>query len=97
LFVVTHVYRVPQERVDKFLSIEQKAMGIYLKHGCLGFEIFRSGDEWCMEINRFESKEDYESVMKSLNLEPEIEALWNEFCSLIGNQDILTKEYERIL
>jgi len=50
-----------------------------------------------MEINRFESKEDYESVMKSLNLEPEIEALWNEFCSLIGNQDILTKEYERIL
>jgi hypothetical protein len=70
-------------------------MGIYLKYGCLGFEIFRSVDEWCIEINRFESKEHYESVMKSLDLDPEIEALWNEFCSLIGTQDVLTKEYER--
>lgn len=72
MFVVTYVYKVPQERIEKFLSIEKRAMSIYLRHGCLGFEILRSADDSCMEINRFKSKEHYESVSKSLDLEPEI-------------------------
>jgi len=97
LFVMTYVYKVSQEQIDKFLIMEKKATNTYLKHGCLGLEILRSADGLCMEINRFESRGHYQSVSKSLDSDPEMQALWKEFRSIIGNQDIVTVEYEQIL
>ncbi len=50
-----------------------------------------------LEINKFEDREHYENVKKSVDLDPEIEILWKEFCSIVEKEKIVTVKYEKIL
>jgi len=97
MFIVTYSYRVPKNKINKFLDIERRARKVYFRHGCVEYEIFKSDNDWCFEINRFKSREQYESVKKSVDADPEIEILWKEFCTIIDKEKIITQKYERIL
>jgi len=88
---------VPENRVDRYLNIQRRTKKIYLRHGCKGYEVFKSDDDLWLEINKFKDREHYENVKKSVDLDPEIEILWKEFCSIIEKEKIVTRKYEQIL
>ncbi len=97
LFIVTYAYKVPENRIDQYLDIERRAKKVYFRHGCIGYEVFKSDDGWLLEINKFKDRQHYENVKKSVDLDPEIENLWKEFCSIVEKEKIVTRKYERIL
>ncbi|MDH5495708.1 MAG: hypothetical protein OEY24_08435 [Candidatus Bathyarchaeota archaeon] len=97
MFIVTYTYKVSKNKVDQYLDIERRAKKVYLKHGCIGYEVFKSDNGWFLEINRFINAEHYENVEKSVGSDPEIEILWKEFCFIVEKEKIATKKYEQVL
>jgi len=59
--------------------------------------VFKSDDGYWLEINKFDDKEHYEKVEKSVDSDPEIEILWKKFCSIVEKEKIATMKYEKIL
>jgi len=45
LFVVTYVYKVPQNKVDQYLDIQRRVKKVYSRHGCTGYEVFKGEDD----------------------------------------------------
>ena len=97
LFIVTYAYEVPENRIDRCLDIQNRTKKVYLKHGCTAYEVFKSDDDWWLEIDKFRDKKHYEKVKESVDKDPEIEILWKKFCSLVEKEKIVTRKYEKIL
>ena len=97
MYIETYTYKVPKDKIDQYLDIQRRTKEVYLRYGCIAYEIFRSDDGWCLEISRFKDREHYENVTKSVDLEPEIEILWKEFCSIVKKEKVVTEKYEKIL
>ena len=88
---------MPENRIDRYLDIQRRVREIYLRRGCLGYEVFKGDDERWLEINKFEDREHYENVKNSVDVDPEIEILWKEFCSIVDKEKIVTRKYEKML
>ena len=97
MFVVIYVYKVRQNKVDRYLDIQRRVKKVYSRHGCTGYEVFKGDDDLWLEINRFKDREYYENVEKSVDLDPEIQILWKEFCSIVEKEQIITRKYEKML
>jgi len=97
LFIETHTYEVPENKIARYLDIQRRVRKIYFRYGCLGYEVFKGDNEHWLEINKFKGKEHYETVKNSVDVDPEIEILWNEFCSIIEKEKIVTRKYEKRL
>lgn len=97
LFIETYAYKVPKNRVDQYLDIQRRTKEVYLRYGCIAYEVFRSDDDWCLEITTFKDREHYENVTKSVDMDPKIEVLWKEFCAIVEKEKIAAKKYEKIL
>ena len=97
LFIETYTYEVPEDRVGEYLDIQRRVRKIYLRYGCFGYEVFKGDNDHWLEINKFKDREHYENVKKSVDLDPEIEMLWNEFCSIVEKEKIVTRKYEKRL
>jgi len=95
LLIETYTYKVPKNKIDRYLDIQRRVRRIYLRHGCLGYEVFKGDDEYWLEINKFKSKEHYENVKNYVDVDPEIEILWNEFCSIVEKEKSVTRKYEK--
>ena len=90
LFVVTYQYMMPTEKTKQYIMLEMKAIEIYLEHGCLGVEIYRDAKDprkW-MELNRYKDREHYNEVTASVDADPRLKHLFDEFITLFeeGNQ-----------
>lgn len=98
MFIVTYAYEMSDNNVDRYLDVQKRTKNLYLKHGCLGYEIFKEADSdsW-LEINRFRDSMHYESVEKSVEKDPEIETLWKQFCSIVEKEKIVIRKFERML
>ena len=59
--------------------------------------MFKSDDDYWLEINKFKDREHYEKVEKSVGSDPKIALLWKEFCSIVEKEKIATVKYEKIL
>jgi quinol monooxygenase YgiN len=84
LFIVTYRYNLAPEKSRDYITLEQKAIQIYLEHGCLGVEIFRDPHnprKW-MEINMYHDEKHFEDVTAAVEGDPRIEALFEEFLGL---------------
>ncbi len=97
MFIETYAYKVAKSRIDQYLDIQRRTKEVYLRYGCLSYEVFRSDDDLCLEINRFEGRKHYENVTKSVDLDPRIKALWKELCSIVEKEKVATKRYEKML
>jgi len=97
LFIETYTYEVPKNKVNRYLDIQKRTKKVYLRHGTLAYEVFKSDDDWFLEISRFEDRDHYENVERSVDSDPEIEILWKEFCSIVEKEKIATKKYEKVL
>lgn len=93
LFIETHTYNVVENRIDRYLDIQRRVRKIYFRYGCLGYEVFKGADDNWLEINKYKDREHYENVKNSVDLDPEIEVLWNEFCSIVEKEKIITRNY----
>jgi len=94
---VTYSYKVPKNEENQCLDIQKRVKEVYCQHGCIGYEVFKSDNEYWLEINKFKNREHYEKVEKSVGSDPEIEILWEEFCRIIEKDKIVTVKYEKIL
>jgi hypothetical protein len=97
LFIVTYAYKVPKNRVDRYLDIQRRTRKVYFRYGCTGYEVFKGDNNCWLEINKFKDREHYENIKKSVDVDPEIEILWKEFCSIVEKEKVVTKKYEQIL
>ena len=88
------------EKTKQYIMLEKKAIEIYLEHGCLAVEIYRDAKDprrW-MEINRFRDRTHYTEVIASVDEDPRIKPLFEEFIGLFeeGNQPEKTTYYRMI-
>ena len=84
MFVAIYKYSMPADRTKKYVEIEKQAIQIYLRHGCLGVEIYRDAEDprrW-MEINRYKDRAHYNEVVAAVEGDPNIRPLLQEFINL---------------
>ncbi len=98
MYIVTYRYKVPSNMRKRYLELMRKTAELYAKYGCLGCEVLEDAQhrgDW-LEINRFRNKEHYQKVDAAVDEDPEIEALWQEFCSITGarKNPPIKSEYE---
>jgi hypothetical protein len=84
LFIVTYRFMLSPDRTREYVAIEQKAIKIYLEHGCLGVEIYRDSKDprYWLEINKYTDQEHYDGVIAKVDEDPRIAPLFEEFKSL---------------
>jgi hypothetical protein len=69
--------------------LENKAIKIYLEHGCLGVELYRDAKDprrW-MEIDRYRDREHYNDVTILVDEDPRMSPLLEDFKSLFSGDD----------
>ncbi len=97
MFIVTYSYKVPKAKVREYLNLQRKVKAIYLKHGCLSYEIFEKAEKdgkW-MEIERFRSKSLFKKTLARVDKDPEIRESLSQFCSIINieKNPVVTKQF----
>ncbi len=100
MFVVTYQYMMQPEKTKQYITLEKQAIEIYLEHGCLGVEIYRDAKDprkW-MELNRYRDRQHYNEVIASVDEDPRIKPLFEEFIGLFeeGNQPDKSTYYRMI-
>jgi quinol monooxygenase YgiN len=80
--------------------LEQKAIQVYLEHGCLGVEIYRDSEDprrW-LEVNKFHDQDHYQEVISAVDKDPRISDLFEEFLTLFETGEAPEKNtYLRML
>ncbi len=97
MFIVTYSCKVPKSKTRPYLDLQKEVKKIYIKHGCLSYEVFeksQESEEW-LEIGRFESKSHFKKVVARVDRDPKIPELYERFCSIIEikKNPVLTKDY----
>ena len=100
MFIITYRYSLPPEKSRDYITLGQKAIQIYLEHGCLGVEIYRDPQnprKW-MEINKYHDEKHHEEVTAAVEKDPRIETLLKEFLGLFEQGSTPEKDtYLRML
>ena len=89
MFVAIYHYKMSPEKTKQYIMLEKEAIQIYLEHGCLEVEIYRNAKDpqrW-MEINRFRDWEHYNEVIASVDKDPRIAPLFEQFIKLFNGDD----------
>ena len=97
MFIVTYSYKVPKSKIRSYLNLQKKVKAIYLKQGCLSYEVFekvQKDGEW-MEIEKFENKGHFKKVIARVDKDPRIPKLFQRFCSIVNvkKNPVVTKEF----
>jgi len=97
MFIVTYSYTVPKSKLRQYLNLQKEVKAIYLKRGCLSYEIFEKAQkdgEW-MEIEKFENKDHFKKVITRVDKDPRISELFQRFCSIVNvkKNPVVTKEF----
>ncbi|UCH58059.1 MAG: antibiotic biosynthesis monooxygenase [Candidatus Bathyarchaeota archaeon] len=100
MYIVTYRFTLPPDNTKEYIMIEQKAIQIYLEHGCLGVEIYRDSEnprKW-LEVNRFLDQKHLDDVVAAVEEDTRIASLFDEFLSLFDNNRAPEKDtYIRML
>ena len=99
MLIVTYSYKVPKSKIRAYLNLQKKVKAIYLKHGCLSYEVFEKAEkdgEW-MEIERFKNKSHFKMVVARVDKDPQILELFSKFCSIVNvkQNPVVTKEFAK--
>jgi hypothetical protein len=100
MFVKIYHYHIRPDKTEEFLRIQERASKIYRKYISYRCVYLRDRDnpglwleiQWCCD------EDTYRSAMDSINAEPEIERLWQEFQALLDPSDRTIREeyYEQV-
>lgn len=89
VYIVVYQYKIPIDKTIEYFKLEKKAIEAYLENGCVKVEIYRDAEDpqrW-MEINRFRDREHYQRVASTLDEDPRISQLFEEFQELLGDAE----------
>lgn len=89
MFIATYHYTMPTEKTKQYIMLEKQAIKIYMEHGCLGVEIYRDAKDprrW-MEINRYKDRQHYNEVIATVDEDPRIAPLFEEFIGLFDESN----------
>lgn len=97
MYIVTYSYKVPKDEIKSYLDLHKKVKSIYLKHGCLSYEIFENSQkdgEW-LEMGKFENRSHFKKVVTRVDKDPKIPELFKRFCSLVDvkKNPVISKEF----
>jgi quinol monooxygenase YgiN len=85
LFIVVYHYRIPTDKAIDYIRLEKKAIDFYIENGGVRVELYRDSQDpqkW-IEINRFEDEDHYKIVSSTMNEDPRISQLFEEFKVLL--------------
>ena len=89
LYIVVYHYKIPIDKTIDYFRLEKRAIEAYMENGCVKVEIYRDAENpqrW-MEINRFHDREHYLRVASTLDDDPRISQLFEEFQELLGGAE----------
>ena len=89
LYIVVYHYKIPLDKTIEYFKLEKKAIEAYLENGCVNVEIYRDAEDprrW-MEINRFRDRDHCQRVASTLDDDPRISQLFEEFQELLGDAE----------
>ena len=97
MFIITYSCKVPKSMSKAYLDLQREVKTIYMKEGCLSYEVFEKSDEdeeW-LEIGKFESKTHFKKVIARVDKDPRIPELYREFCSIVDikKNPVVTREF----
>ncbi|KPL01000.1 MAG: hypothetical protein AMJ91_02060 [candidate division Zixibacteria bacterium SM23_73_3] len=97
MFIVIYSYKVPKNKIKEYLDLQKEVRAIYLKHGCLSYEVFekfQKDEEW-LEIGKFENKSHFKKVGARVDKDPKIDELFQRFCSIVDvkKNPVVTKKF----
>jgi hypothetical protein len=100
-FVVVYNYKIPVDKTKEYITLEKKAIKIYLECGCEEVQIFRDAkkpNKW-MEINKFQDVTKYQEVISKINKDPRMDELFQKFREILyqGETEPEKKMYYRII
>lgn len=97
MFIVIYSCKVPKSKIKEYLDLQKEVRAIYLKHGCLSYEVFEKSqkDEEWLEIGKFENKSHFKKVVARVDKETKIGELFQRFCSIVDvkKNPVVTKEF----
>ena len=85
MFVKVYRYHIRPDKTEEFLNIQQRAGEIYRKHVSYRAVYLKNQDDpglW-LEIQWCSDEDVYRRAMESINAEPAIKELWQEFQLLL--------------
>ncbi|MEC5425281.1 hypothetical protein QGM71_17495 [Virgibacillus sp. C22-A2] len=104
MFVKIYQYHIKENKVDEYLSIQDKVSKIYCKYIDFHTMYFNSKNDdtkW-LEITRYKDEEEYNKSIKIINEQEEIQDLFKGFQSLlltdkseISEEDFIERQEKR--
>jgi hypothetical protein len=94
MFVKVYQYHIQNDKVDEYLSIQEKASEIYGKYIDLQTTYLQSKDDstkW-MEISKYKDEDEYRKSIDLINKEFEIQELFNAFQGLLVSDSEISEE-----
>ncbi|TFB13461.1 hypothetical protein E3U55_15925 [Filobacillus milosensis] len=94
MYVKVYIYHIQNDKVDEFMSIQEKASEIYGKYLNFNTTYLQSQEDitkW-MEITNYKDEEEYQKSIKLINQEDEIQELFEAFQSLLISEHEVTEE-----
>lgn len=100
MFVKIYRYHIQPDKTDEFIKVQERASKIYGKYMSYRSVYLRDREKpglW-LEIQWCRDEDTYRRAMDSINAEPEIERLWQEFQALLDPNDRAIQEeyYEQV-
>ncbi|WP_456278930.1 hypothetical protein [Bacillus sp. AK128] len=96
MFVKVYKYHIQNDKVDEYLSIQEKASKIYGKYIDLQTTYLQSIDDhtkW-LEISKYKDENEYQKSMDLINKEFEIKELFKAFqCLLVSDSEISEEDF----
>ncbi len=94
MFVKVYTYHIQHDKVGEFLNIQEKTAKIYNRY--LDFQTIylqskEDNTKW-MEITKYKDEEEYQKYIDLINLDEEIQELFNAFQSILINQKKIDEE-----
>lgn len=86
MFVKIYKYKINQSDFQKWNEVTDLANTIYKKYGGLRFERLAkdiSGGLEIMELGYYESKEEFDKIIRKVDIDPNINKLFTEFKKLV--------------
>jgi hydroxymethylpyrimidine pyrophosphatase-like HAD family hydrolase len=101
MFVKVYVYHIKKDKVEEYLKIQEKAGDIYGKYINSKTIYLQSNEDetkW-MEITKYESAEEYNKSIESINQQKEIQELFKSFQAVLleGKSEIDEENFTEIM
>ncbi|MBU9723040.1 MULTISPECIES: hypothetical protein [Bacillaceae] len=101
MYVKIYIYHIKIDKIEEYLSIQEKAGGIYGRYIDSQTTYLRSSEDrtkW-MEITKYRSEEEYNKRIELINNDKEIKDLFKSFQSVLleSKSEIIEENFTELM